>query len=174
MAKLIDRIHVDGETRLRDKKVINSFNIHTYDAEGLNSNNNRYFVYLEGIYVGYKYYETRYTDVVENRSNVGDFVYQDEVCYPFGYGKSYTDFAFSNYQVIYDDTNDVYLVSVDVKNVGTRAGKTSLQVYAQTPYGEYEIQNKVEKSSVQLVGFSKTDELQPQERRTYQIEVNKS
>ena len=153
---------------------INYFNIHTYDAEGLNSNNNRYFVYLEGIYVGYKYYETRYTDVVENRINVGDFVYQDEVCYPFGYGKSYTDFAFSNYEVTYDDTNDVYLVSVDVKNVGTRAGKTSLQVYAQTPYGEYEIQNKVEKSSVQLVGFSKTDELQPQEKRTYLIVVNKS
>lgn len=153
---------------------MNYFTIQEYDAEGLNANNNRYFVYLEGIYVGYKYYETRYTDVVENRMNAGDFVYQDEVCYPFGYGLSYTNFEYSNYQVTYNLDKDAYIVSVDVKNIGERDGKTSLQVYAQTPYGDYEINNLVEKAAVQLVGLTKTDILKPNETKNYQIEVDKS
>ena len=57
-----------------------------------------YVTYEEGIYVGYKYYETRYEDAVLNQGNAGDYDYTEEVVYPFGYGLSYTTFAWSNMQ----------------------------------------------------------------------------
>ena len=56
------------------------------------THNDKYVVYSEGIYVGYRYYETRYEDVVLGRENVGDYDYVNTVAYPFGYGLSYTSF----------------------------------------------------------------------------------
>ena len=55
----------------------------------------------------------------------------------------------------------MYQVSVRVKNTGSVAGKSVVEVYAQTPYGSYEQENQVEKASIQLVGFEKTAMLQP-------------
>jgi beta-glucosidase len=118
-----------------------------------------YVVYNEGIYVGYRYYETRYEDTVMGTANVGDFVYEDQVAFPFGYGLSYTTFEWSNYQM--KEENGAITVSVDVTNTGSVAGKDVAEVYFQSPYTDYDKANNVEKASVELAAFAKTSELEP-------------
>ncbi len=137
-----------------------------YSEDGTPTKYN-YISYKEGIYVGYKYYETRYEDVVLGQGNAGEYDYAAEVVYPFGYGLSYTTFDWSNYKVHWD--GDVCNVTVVVKNTGDRAGKDVVQIYAQSPYTEYDIANKVEKASVQLVGFGKTSLLEPGQSETVTI-----
>ncbi|WP_322150477.1 glycoside hydrolase family 3 protein [Paratractidigestivibacter sp.] len=141
-----------------------------------------YLVYAENIYVGYKYYETRYEDSVLGQGNAASVAgsstgsawsYTDEIAYPFGYGLSYTDFEQKLDGVTFDSASDAYKVSVTVTNKGTVAGRSVVQVYAQTPYGDYEKTNKVEKSAVQLVGFGKTAELQAGASETVEVEVEK-
>lgn len=131
-----------------------------------------YVSYAEGIYTGYKYYETRYEDKVLNQGNAGDYNYQDEVVYPFGYGLSYTKFDWSHYQT--SENKQQVKVSVDVTNSGKHQGKDVVEVYAQSPYTDYDQANKVEKPSVQLVGYAKTKSLEPGEKQTVHVTVNKS
>lgn len=119
-----------------------------------------YVNYAEGIYVGYKYYETRYEDKVLGQGNTKDYSYLEDVCYPFGYGLSYTDFEWSNFTGKYDEKKETYTFSVHVKNVGDRPGKDVVELYAQSPYTDYDKINGIEKSSVQLVGYAKTDLLE--------------
>lgn len=120
-----------------------------------------YVTYAEGIYVGYKYYETRYEDKILNRGNAGDYNYDEVVQFPFGYGLSYTDFTWSDFQYDFDEKDETITVSVNVKNTGDVAGKEVVQFYAQSPYTQYDIDNKVEKAAVNLVDFAKTEELDP-------------
>lgn len=148
--------------------------------------NHFYNVYQEGIYVGYRYYETRYEDTILGKGNAtsakgvkngsSSWKYEDEVAFPFGFGESYTDFEFSNFLVehIEGDFLGTYKVSVDVKNIGDKAGKTPIQVYLQKPYTQYDIDNGVEKSAIELVGFSKTDILEPGDAKTYEVTVKGS
>ncbi len=110
--------------------------------------------YEEGIYVGYRYYETRGKD--------NESWYKDNVVYPFGYGLSYTtfdwnandiDFSFSDNETL-DWTADAdreFNVKVKVTNTGDRAGKEVVQVYMTAPYT-----GGIEKAYVTLVGFAKT------------------
>ncbi|HEM5309994.1 TPA: glycoside hydrolase family 3 protein [Streptococcus suis] len=141
-----------------------------------------YVVYQEGIYVGYKYYETRYEDSVLNQgnatANVGVTVenatkwnYEDEVQFPFGYGLSYT--SFSHELVKHSSDENSYTFDVKVTNTGDEAGKEVVQLYMQSPYTEYDKTAGIEKSSVQLVGFVKTEELAPGESGEYTITVDK-
>ena len=130
-----------------------------------------YVEYLEGIYVGYRYYETRYEDAVLGQGNAGSYNYDDAVMYPFGYGLSYTTFEWSGYSVSW--SGDTATVSVTVKNTGSVAGKDVVEVYAQSPYTEYDKQNKVEKSAVELVGYAKTSELQPGASDTVTVSFDK-
>lgn len=141
-----------------------------------------YMIYAEGIYVGYKYYETRYEDVILGNGNADSSVgsstgeawdYNDEIAFPFGYGLSYTTFSQTLDGVSYDEESDTYKVTVTVTNTGDVAGKSVAEVYAQTPYGDYEKENLVEKSAVQLVGFDKTQELEPGESETLEISVER-
>lgn len=137
----------------------------------------------ESIYIGYKYYETRYEDSVFGVGNASsakgasrgasEWSYENEVVYPFGYGLSYTMFDQTLGDVRYDPDTDTYKVEVTVTNTGNVAGKSVVQVYAQTPYGDYEKANKVEKSAVQLVGFGKTDNLDPGEPQTLTVDVDR-
>ena len=60
----------------------------------------KYMIYQEGIYIGYRYYETRYEDYVMGNGNAGDYDYASVVAYPFGHGLSYTEFAYSDMQVV--------------------------------------------------------------------------
>ncbi len=139
-----------------------------------------YLIYAEGIYVGYKYYETRYEDVVMGNggadSSVGSssgkaWDYNSEVMYTFGHGLSYTTFEQTLQGVEYNGANDTYQVTVNVTNTGNVAGKSVVQVYAQTPYGDYEKANLVEKAAVNLGGFAKTSELAPGASETVVVEV---
>lgn len=130
-----------------------------------------YMAYAEGIYVGYRYYETRYEDIVMNTENAGAFNYGEEVRYPFGFGLSYTQFEWSDFSV--NSSGDGYTLSVDVSNIGNHPGKDVVQFYAQSPYTAYDRENGIEKSSVELVGFSKTDELQPGERQKVSVEISR-
>ncbi len=149
-----------------------------------NGSNNKYLIEAEGIYVGYRYYETRYEDVVLGRGNAnsstgagrfdteGGWNYDKEVSYGFGYGLSYTTFEqkIENTSVVMNsaphsmDTE----ITVTVQNTGKVAGKTSVQIYGQAPY----ITGGVEKASVQLLAFDKTDILQPGETQTMTISVD--
>ena len=132
-----------------------------------------YMVYQEGIYVGYKYYETRYEDMVMGKGNAGDYKYSNDVAFPFGYGLSYTTFVYEGMSVVYDVLDKEYKINVTVRNAGDVAGKETVQIYAQTPYTQYDIDNKIEKASVQLCGFGKTDILEPGESQTITINVDK-
>ena len=159
--------------------VQNNFGSYTYaDANnfdlGTNANKfNQYVVYQEGIYVGYKYTETRYEDVVMGTPNAGDFNYNSIVGYPFGFGLSYTSFSFSDMQVekTGEGQQTSYDVSVKVTNTGAVAGKKTVQVYAQKPYTEYDKQNGIEKAAVELTGYGKTAILQPGESEVVKVNV---
>ena len=126
-----------------------------------------YVNYSEGIYVGYRYYETRYEDVVLGKDNVGDYDYSDTVIYPFGYGLSYTEFEWSDFTMSSPDKNGNIEISVRVTNVGDRRGKDVVQIYGQAPY-----LGNVEKSSLVLIGFAKTENIKPGEDETVKITVN--
>ena len=132
-----------------------------------------YMIYQEGIYVGYKYYETRYEDFVTGSGNAGDYAYGDIVAYPFGYGLSYTSYDISDMKVNYNAADDTYTVTVKVTNTGAMAGKKTVQVYVQSPYTDYDKQNGVEKSAVSLVGFGKTGMIEPGASETLSMTVNK-
>lgn len=149
----------------------------TYDGytEGIIPENaSSYMIYQEGIYVGYKYYETRYEDYVMGTGNAGDYTYGDDVAFPFGYGLSYTEFEYSDMKVNYNASTDRFEVSVKVTNVGdTYSGKETVQVYAQSPYTAYDVTNSVEKASVALCGFGKTNILEPGAYETVTVYVDR-
>ncbi|MBR2810339.1 MAG: glycoside hydrolase family 3 C-terminal domain-containing protein [Solobacterium sp.] len=108
-----------------------------------------YVKYNEGIYVGYRYYETAAAD--------GFIDYETTVQFPFGFGLSYTDFE----QTLDSVTNDGRTITVNatVTNTGSTAGKDVVEVYYNAPYTE----GGIEKSEVVLAGFAKTKLLNPQE-----------
>lgn len=148
------------------------------DAE---KNTTHYVMYQEGIYVGYKYYETRYEDCVLGQggadSTAGTFAskgawnYADEVVFPFGYGLSYTTFKQTLDNVA--EENGIITVQATVTNTGNTAGKSVVQVYVQTPYTDYDRENLVEKSAIQLAGFEKTKLLEPGESETVTVTIDK-
>lgn len=128
-------------------------------------------IYEEGIYVGYKYYETR-AYVEDNKDNAtANKWYEDNVRYPFGYGLSYTTFEYSDisYTMPNPITKDSEVtVSVTVKNTGTVAGKEVVQLYYSAPYTA----GKIEKAHVNLGDFAKTGLLQPQASETVTMKIS--
>ena len=124
--------------------------------------NYRTFVeYQEGIYMGYRYYET--ADAVDDAfvygelDGAGAVLTPGAVAYPFGYGLSYTTFE----QEITDfsDFGDDITLTVEVKNTGDAAGKEVVQVYYTSPYTKYDAENGIEKSATVLAAFAKTEEI---------------
>ncbi|KAA8816596.1 beta-glucosidase [Bifidobacterium callitrichos] len=114
--------------------------------------------YSEGIYVGYKFYETA--------ADEGLIDYDDTVQYPFGYGLSYTTFEQKMGEVSYKDGKVSF--DVTVTNTGDKAGKDVVEVYYNPPYTN----GGIEKASVNLVAFEKTKELAPGESETVGIEFD--
>lgn len=151
-------------------------------SEGLDNFGSFYVVQAEGIYLGYKYYETRYEDVVLGQGNadssVGTFAsngswnYADEVTYGFGYGLSYSSFEQTLDSLTVDQADQKVTAVVTVKNTGSMAGKDVVQIYAQSPYTDYDKTNGVEKAAVQLLGFGKTQTLEPGASETVTVEMD--
>lgn len=135
-------------------------------------------VEAENIYIGYKYYETRYFDTVMNQGNAASTVgsstgsawnYDDEVTYPFGYGLSYTTFTQTLDDLNVDLENETVTAKVTVTNTGSVAGKDVVQLYVSLPYTDYDKEHGVEKAAVQLLDYGKTAELAPGASETVTI-----
>ena len=122
---------------------------------GIEKCNRNYVVYQEGIYVGYRYYETRYEDYVLGQGNAGNYDYAADVAFPFGTGLSYSTFEYSDFAIA--DKGDTIEASVTVKNTSAIDGKHTVQIYFQSPYTDYDRLNGVEKASVELCGFDKKE-----------------
>ena len=172
--------------------------IHTGKAPSGSDSDYNFIDYDEGIYLGYKYYETVYAEMFMSGNEKGAQQWWEEnVVYPMGYGLSYTDFSF-NVTGLYTDEDlenkiesgsvidaallsnsegkaadyDTFYVSVDVTNTGSVAGKKIVQVYVTAPYTEANKANLVEKSFVQLVGYTKTDVIAPGETKNVVVQLN--
>ena len=159
-----------------------NFGLHKYDygTKTPREAGENFVSYNEGIYVGYRYYETRYEDSVLGRGNADSdtgakastdgWNYAEEVCFPFGYGLSYTTYDYHMDNLEYNEESDTFKATVTVSNTGAVDGKASIQLYAQSPYTEYDVLNGVEKSSIQLLGYDKV-EVAAGESQTVDIEV---
>ena len=135
-------------------------------------------VEAENIYIGYKYYETRYFDTVMGQGNAdsavgsstdGGWSYDNEVTYPFGYGLSYTTFEQTLDNLNVDLENETVTANVTVKNTGSVAGKDVVQLYVSLPYTDYDKEHGVEKAAIQLLDYGKTAELAPGASETVTI-----
>lgn len=132
-----------------------------------------YLVEAEGIYTGYKYYETRYFDTVVDQGRAGEaqhketadggavWNYDNEVSYTFGYGIEGSTFTeeITDAKIDWSGESDS-AVTVKVTNTGDQAAKHAVQLYVSLPYTENGRHNHVEKSAIQLVGYAKTGEAQ--------------
>lgn len=129
-----------------------------------------YFVnYSEGIYFGYRYYETR---AYEEELGENEGWYENNVVYPFGYGLSYTDFEWTVTSVTPSslfDANGTIKVKVEVKNVGDVAGKDVVQLYYSAPYDRTK---DLEKSHVVLGDFAKTELIPVGETDIVELELS--
>ena len=115
--------------------------------------------YLEGIYVGYRYYVTR----AKEDSN---FKYEDYVQYSFGHGLSYTTFDKSITEFTIDESKQTITAVVNVKNTGSVPGKDVIQLYVNAPFN-----GGIEKSYYSLASFAKTNEIKPGESANYKLEI---
>lgn len=115
--------------------------------------------YVEGIYVGYKFYETAAQEGLIN--------YEDHVQYPFGYGLSYT--TFTQEMNNFTDNGDTVTVEVEVTNTGDAAGKEVVELYFAPPYSN----GGIEKASVNLIEFGKTEVLEPGASQSISFEIPK-
>ncbi|MDD3361211.1 MAG: glycoside hydrolase family 3 N-terminal domain-containing protein [Hespellia sp.] len=115
--------------------------------------------YVEGIYVGYKFYETAADEGLIN--------YDDAVVYPFGYGLSYTTFT-QDMSAITDNGNGTLSFDVTVTNTGDTAGKDVVEVYYNPPYTN----GGIEKATANLIDFEKTDLLEAGESQTITVELS--
>lgn len=144
---------------------------------------NKYLVYAEGIYVGYKYYETRYQDQVLGINNAngpkgvyasrdGAWNYADEMVFTFGAGKSYAGFTQELLSVDWDKSSHMVTAQVKVTNNGAPnySGKSKdvVQLYVQLPYEP----GQAEKSAIQLADFAKTSALAAGESETVTLEFS--
>ena len=125
-----------------------------FDPEGATPS---FVNYVEGIYVGYKFYETAADEGLIN--------YDDEVVFPFGYGLSYTSFTKEMSSITSDGTNLNFTVTVT--NTGSAAGKDVVEIYSNPPYTN----GGIEKASVNLLDFAKTNELAPGESQTMEFSI---
>ena len=124
----------------------------TYTSNGEDTSEH-YVEYAEGIYVGYRYYETRYVDNATGKCD--EDAYGKVVQYPFGYGLSYTSFE---QKITHHEVKDGKInIEIEVKNTGKVAGKDVAQVYVTAPYTN----GGIEKSFVELEGFAKTGMIEP-------------
>ena len=132
-----------------------------------NFGNNQVVVYKEGVYVGYKYYETRYEDAVLGQGNasgvkgkynsVSNWNYAEEMGYPFGFGLSYGTFEQKLTEVKDNASDDTIEAKVSVKNNGELNGKASVQLYVQQPFTQFDKDNGLGRPSIALMTYDKVE-----------------
>ena len=142
-----------GDFKYTNTKELNS-DSSFFDPEGTTPS---FVNYVEGIYVGYKFYETAADEGLIN--------YDDEVVFPFGYGLSYTSFTKEMSGITNDGTSLNFTVTVT--NTGSVAGKDVVEIYSDPPYTN----GGIEKSSANLLDFAKTSELAPGESQTIEFSI---
>lgn len=155
-----------------------SFNFSNVTERG----QNKYVVYAEGIYLGYKYYETRYYDQIMNRWNASSskgcyasntsWNYADEITYPFGYGTSYASFEEKVEDIVWNKDKHEVTFTVNVTNKGSDnySGKSKdvVELYVSLPYAV----GNAEKSAIQLIGYGKTKDLAKGESQKLSIKAD--
>ena len=160
---------------LRNDPTYKNFGSYVYsNSDELNSyQDETFFVeYEEGIYVGYRYYETAFKEAQDN--NYPGFDYSKEVVFPFGYGLSYTTFSQEFVgDPTFDEESNEYTFQVKVTNTGAVKGKSVAQIYVNAPYTAENKANHVEKAHVVLAGFGKTEILDPGASETLTIKINR-
>lgn len=143
-----------------------------YSGVRKGSNPMEYIEYEEGIYLGYKYYETAFDTSLSGfaygeLNSDGSTKTAGQVVYPFGYGLSYTNFE--QKIVSFSGNQDNVTLSVEVTNTGDYTGKSVIEVYLTTPYTDVDKEYKIEKSSVVLAAYGKTGELKKGEKQTVEL-----
>ena len=160
---------------LRNDPTYKNFGSYVYsNSDELNSyQDETFFVeYEEGIYVGYRYYETAAYEA--KNGNYAGFDYNEQVVFPFGYGLSYTKFSQEYAETpSFDAETNEYTFKVKVTNIGGIKGKGVAQIYVSAPFTAENKANHVEKSHVLLVGFGKTEILEPNASEVLEIKVNR-
>ncbi len=161
-------------TNVNSNPAMMNFGVYLYDNSEYMEGNavlteankaNWFVVESEGIYVGYKYYETRYEDAVLGAGSAasevgstsgGAWDYASEIVYPFGFGLSYTSFE-QKLDSVSVEVGGEGTAAVTVTNTGDVAGKSVVELYVQAPYTA----GGLEKASVNLIGYAKTGVLAP-------------
>ncbi|MCQ2772271.1 MAG: glycoside hydrolase family 3 C-terminal domain-containing protein [Bacilli bacterium] len=156
-------------------------NLKADDPDLKNTKGSWYMPEVEGIYIGYRYYETRYFDCVMGQGNASVahtganrdtakphatvWDYKDEVVRSYGYGLSYSTFQETVKSITTNDGDRTVTAEVEVTNTGDVEGRHSVQLYVSAPWKT----GDVEKSAIQLVGYEKTKSLKPGEKTTVKI-----
>lgn len=162
-------------------------NFGDYSLQGMSTlYKNKYLCCEEGVYVGYKYYESRYADAMKDRANAkgnagvfapekNEWNYADEMVFPFGFGTSYTRFSQTIESLDWDTKSHHVNASVRVKNLGPSSGSNFqgksqdvVELYVSAPYTT----NGVEKSAIQLIDFAKSKALGPNEEEVLKLSVD--
>ena len=155
---LVDNLATPAANNYLQLESDGTWNANSYHYTNAPDDAGYFTQYSEGIYVGYKYFETRH-DTDES------YDYDSEVMFPFGSGLSYT--TFDKDIMAINEENGVITVRVEVTNTGDVAGKDVLEIYYNPPYT-----GAIEKSTVNLVAFKKTNLIEPGATEYYSIEFN--
>ncbi len=165
---LVNNVNPSGKTAdiyakdfFNDPTYVNIGNFEYSNAKYDGEKTAHYVEYEEGIYVGYKYYETAAAEG-EN--------YNDLVTFPFGHGLSYT--TFDQKITKFNTSGGKISVTVEVKNTGNVAGKDVVQIYWGADYTDFDKTNKIERSAKNLVEFAKTGVIEPGKTETVTVEFN--
>lgn len=157
------------------KSTYSNLKVTTAGFSGESEFNRLYTEYQEGMYMGYRYYET--ADEVDKSFVYGEldkqgaYASEGAVCYPFGYGLSYTNFEQKLENLTQEDDGTV-TATVKVTNTGDVAGKEVVQLYYSAPYTELDQEYKIEKPTVNLIAFDKTDILDAGESQTVTLKFD--
>lgn len=151
-----------------------------YSDQEADNTDGYYVDYVEGIYVGYKWYETAYAEgaVITNTDTGVQYDYSDYesiVQYPFGYGLSYTTFEHKITGGLEDgtalETDGTITIQVEVTNTGSVAGKDAVEIYMTAPYTDYDKEHGIEKAEVSLVGYGKTGDIEPGQSEVVDVTI---
>ncbi len=154
------------DSRYPGLEISNQSSAGSFGGGGATYSGGQYIVEAEGIYVGYKYFETRYYDSVmnptsgaasaEGATQGSTWNYNDEVIYSFGHTLSYLDYTQTLKSIDVDKTPDGNVTAVvEIKNNSDTDGRFLAQLYVQQPYTDYDKENKVEKSAVMFLNSAK-------------------